>query len=101
MLITSTEAEFNCLTYHSFVNTFNIINRQNITSFGSIILSVILQLSKIVKKTSPRRGGEEYIPRLLLPKPNTNMEKVTFNMLKIELFKSFYFNTNEQLSNEI
>ena len=42
---------------------------------------VILQLSKIVKKTSPRRGGEEYIPRLLLLKPNTNMEKVTFNML--------------------
>ena len=83
------------------MNTFNIINRQNVTSFGLIILSVILQLSKIVKKTSPRRGGEEYIPQLLLAKLNTNMEKSYFKHVNIELFKSFYFNTNEQLSNEI
>ena len=61
---------------------FNIINRQNVASFRLIILSVILQLSKIVKKKPPR-GGEErnifldyyYLNQIQIWK------KVTFNML--------------------
>ena len=98
-----TVQRLNSIVWHiiHFVNTFNMTNRQNVTSLKQIILLVILHLSKIVKK--PPRGGEErniFLDCYSLTQMQTR-KKLLSTCVIFTYFKSFYFNTNDQLSNEI